>query len=416
MRGLLPSLLLLGSLACQDTTVGLGPGSGLDASAADATGPSDAGAPIDAGAPSDAGSVPDSGPSNLCIAPRTFSIRTSGFTGSVYEGLVAEVDDVGALTFVNPAGPGEVILEGEVPSAQLTDGLYWAQLDLYRPFWEEARLSLWRVGASGTPVDLALIAFSGGSFANGEVEDVGYQSTAQACIVEARCGDSEALSLEVRVRGDGVVVPFSTRASGPTYAIFNGASHHYLSEPQCEDVPMTWTEGWIALAGTRPTDCASMPRDDCITNPRCMLWGSENQDPSYVCRRALGICEPIVDAVACTSNPYCNWDPGDCYCPEGALCACGGGPAPKCRSTCGGFGGLACPADRYCDDLSVRAPDSCAPPPESVGQCEWSPTTCAGTPSVEVCACGAAGAETFENDCLRRNAGASGPVMGRCAP
>lgn len=407
MRVLGALLLLFALAACEDEAYRLGPGEGLDAST-----PADTG--VDAGE-ADAGVMSDAGPAGQCAAPGRFSVGASGFAEDPFEGVLAEVDDTAELTFVNPQGPGQVVLRGELPVHLLGDGIYFARLETFRPFWEEARISLWHVGASGAPIDLVFVGFSGPSFASGEVEGVRYGPGAPECsIPDTSCGDAQGLGLEVFARGEALTAGYGQGAVGTGFEIFNGASSRYVLEPTCEDAPPAWGEGWIALDGTRSLACEDMARDDCVASPRCVLWGSEELDPGYACRSALTECERRTGVQACLQGPACSWDPGACYCPEGALCACAGGPAPKCRDTCSAFGGVACPGVRFCDLQDLEAPAICTPAPASLGVCDWTPGTCEGSPGGEVCACGVNGAEDFMNDCLRRQAGASGVVQGRC--
>jgi hypothetical protein len=198
--------------------------------------------------------------------------------------------------------------------------------------------------------------------------------------------------------------------------VFNGHSSRFVEGLLCTDTPDSWYEGWIALEAPPEIPCDMMQRDDCIEDPRCVLWGSESYDPGYVCMDASGSCEVLAEVAECGRNPSCIVDTGGCYYPEGFDCICAGGPAPKCRSTCGGFGGLNCPGGRYCDEFGIQAPNSCGPVPDGTGQCEWQPTSCAGTPNGPVCACGNNGPQDFENDCLRRQVQAAGPVAEMCAP
>ncbi len=190
----------------------------------------------------------------------------------------------------------------------------------------------------------------------------------------------------------------------------NGFSYVFDGFPRCA-VEGVWHEGFVARR-VAPVVCETLQRDVCIATPGCVLWGSEEDDPGYACRPVEDPCERHTDRDACNRPTQCRWDFGDCYCPEGEVCGCGGGPAPRCRKLCDGD--VACAAGYFCDWYSVSAPQ-CGPPPDDAGFCERVPDSCAGAPNRLTCACDPmAGATTFANGCERRAARASGPVRGAC--
>lgn len=420
---LLPALLCLGLFGCEADSDDLDPGPGADGGGADAgelddAGPRDSG-PSDAGG-EDAGPVDtgasDAGQPGLCGEARTFALGLSGFGPEGYEGILRARPGT-ELGLMTPTGDRRIDFFGQIPEAALREDVrFFGRLEVHQPFWTEARLVLWRVDAVGAPTSLALIAVSGPRFSRGRIEGVDYEFRTAGCTRrDTSCGEAEGMRLLADVRGEALEVGYSSLVTRRGFSVFAGDSYLMVDDPGCEDAPEAWSEGWIAVAAPGPLPCADLQRDDCITSPRCALWGSERDDPGYVCVPAAGECEPIADSEACRRNPVCTWDPGDCYCPEGAVCACGGGPAPKCRAVCGGFGGgLPCPGGRFCDRNGFTAPDECGPIPDAPGVCEWIPASCEGAPNSPVCACGVTEAQTYPNDCERRQAQTSGEVRGAC--
>ena len=79
--------------------------------------------------------------------------------------------------------------------------------------------------------------------------------------------------------------------------------------------------------------CDISSRDQCRKTVGCFLdYGG--QPDSYVCRLAKNDCERLTNnggQLACEGASSCTWAPGACYCPEGMLCFCGGGPPSMCR-------------------------------------------------------------------------------------
>lgn len=366
-------------------------------------GPADA-APRDAGPPDlsppdlgepDAGAVTCSGSLRVGIIPEIRG-RAENFEGPM---VWAETD---ALRLRSMDSRTTVVLDNvrDLPRGLFEFQAFYARLEVYQPFWTEVRMTLWTWTGRG-PGRLLFIGWSGSRFDAGDPAVFDYRYEPLGCPLAdptGICGDTEGLGLVV---GDRVVNYGSRDEGRPLLA--NGASRRFLQPPTCTDTPNQWVEGWI-WAGD-DVHCASMGRDACIADPACVLWGSETQDPRYVCAPARSDCERVTNEDECTARSTCTFDRGDCYCPEGVRCACAGGPAPKCRSGCGTMQTGACPSDQYCEILTYEGPQ-CALPPNGGGWCTRSPTSCEGTLEQEVCACTGAGSSRYANDCLRRRSGA----------
>jgi hypothetical protein len=86
--------------------------------------------------------------------------------------------------------------------------------------------------------------------------------------------------------------------------------------------------------GQSNSTCGSLARDACLKTIGCFLdYGG--QPDSYFCRPVRNDCELRTNdggQSACEAAGHCAWMPGSCYCPEGMLCFCGGGPPPMCRA------------------------------------------------------------------------------------
>lgn len=326
-----------------------------------------------------------------------------------YEGPVSWLP-TGALRIGGGDPPVSVVFgSGVLPEGLHRHREFYGRIESYRPFWEEVRLTLWSLRSTGRRGRLLFVGWTGSSYGEGTYGDeLTYRYEASTCRPgHDECGSAHGMDLVV----EGEAVGYGERRSVGHLEVVNGRSSRYYREPTCTDTPRSWYEGWIWL-GDAP--CGQLQRDDCIADPRCVLWGSEIRDPEYACVEASGACESILVPSACR-NQNCRWDPGDCYCPEGIDCACGGGPAPKCRSVCGGQAGVSCPDDRYCEWSSLDAP-ACVLPPDAEGWCERPPPYCRGTPPSEVCACGPDGPTRYGNDCSRRmdQAGPADPAA--CPP
>jgi hypothetical protein len=80
--------------------------------------------------------------------------------------------------------------------------------------------------------------------------------------------------------------------------------------------------------------CDGLARDKCRDTAGCFLDYSGQPD-GYSCRAAKNDCERATSSggmSTCQAMSSCTWEPGSCYCPEGMLCFCGGGPPPTCRA------------------------------------------------------------------------------------
>lgn len=411
MRARAFALALLFAVGCTETSDDLDPTDG-GAATRDAGGPRDAGSgPVDGGPPPDAGI-------EVCGEAETFLLTVVGdaiIEAGGFEGVVTRLPG-DTLRFAPERGAGEFSLLGAVPAAGLARARYHARVEARRPFWTEARLTLRALTDDDGPGALVFVGWSGSAYETLDSDALTYAHLPTTCVATADdCGRTEGRTLEVRTAEERLVAPYGARVEGPNFSAFNGGSSVFVEGPVCPDTPAAWFEGWVAFPETDEVPCDLVPRDACIAEPRCTLWGSELDDPGYRCVDAANACERVVDAEACGRTPGCGWDTGDCYCPEGVKCVCAGGPAPKCRQACSAMA-LDCGAARYCDETSLLAPDMCGPVPDGAGQCEWIPDTCAGSAGGDVCACGANGAQTFANDCLRRAAQASGPAVGACPP
>ena len=396
-------LLAFALVACEDASMGL---DGPDASGRDAQ-------VVDTGAASDAGepdAAVDAGASSVCADGLDFSFDVRGFDPSGYEGELHQTP-TGVIRLAPPVGEGRITFFGPTPQSLFAANGFWGRLELEQPFWSEARLTLWRLDAAGQPADLAMYAWSGASWSQGTAPDVRYRYEDEGCDAFANeCGAAVGLRLVAEALGDELRAAHGSGTSRLAVEAYNGHSVRYTEGPLCPDTPAQWYSGWIAISPSLMT-CASMRRDDCIIAPSCVLWGSENDDPGYVCLEAAGACEVHTDPETCVRTTGCLWDPGDCYCPEGADCLCGGGPAPKCRNRCGSPG--PCPAGRYCDFVRQSAPE-CTMEPNPEGRCDWRPTSCAGVAEIPVCGCSGASAQTFQSDCAARQAEASARISGAC--
>lgn len=235
------------------------------------------------------------------------------------------------------------------------------------------------------------------------------------------CGPREGVDLAIEGPATRIVIPSGERGSVGGFAIWDGGSYVYARPPGCTDIPSRETIGFLQIP-SRLDRCTALSRDRCIESPDCALHGSQNDDPGYVCQPVALRCEAL-DSLGCERVDVCQWDPGACYCPEGADCLCEGGAAPICRQRCDtATDFILCDGrpDYFCEippsDVGVGCSSG------TVGACQRIPQTCAGTPaSAEaVCACPEVapdpGPMSFENDCLRRRSAASQVPPAACAP
>jgi hypothetical protein len=405
-RALILCVLVAG---CEAETAGLlgAPGT-ADSGVSDAATPSDAGGAPDAGRAPDAGLPMTDAGTPTCSEVPQFSIDVRNPTGS-YAGP-ARVVAVSPLRLNAQDQEFTVILSDDRP---LTQRIRVGQqvmfsLQLHRPHWIEARISLRRIDATGQ-LPLIYAAWGGASFAEWTTPQASLHHEAGLCLLtEHRCGPLQEMNLVIDSQGGHVVVGRGQQTQLDDHTVFNGNSTRSPGGALCDDFPDAWYAGWIAGPPPPPTvACEQLTRDACIATPDCVLWGSQIYDPNYVCRPAADQCEAQT-AETCGQQPSCSWEVGSCYCPENADCFCAGGPAPKCRTFCGGFGGGSCPSSHYCR-MDLWQPPSCLPLPDAGGVCEWKPDDCEGTLSQPLCSCTQVGVTSLiDNDCLRRQAQGQG--------
>ena len=150
--------------------------------------------------------------------------------------------------------------------------------------------------------------------------------------------------------------------------------------------------------------CAELDEIACLESDGCVLVLVGEEGEGYLCREAENDCERQPTQEGCREMPGCEWDPGQCYCPPGVLCACGGGPPPICREAaavdCAQLDELECLPSEACvlvqeADGSYRcreAENDCERQPsaercrEEPG-CEWDPGHCYCPPDMD-CDCG----------------------------
>lgn len=244
-------------------------------------------------------------------------------------------------------------------------------------------------------------------------------TAAAACDIEDfGCGPVGANAILLIGRGQSREVDPGTTEDFGDLIVSNGQSWRFFDRPQCTDVPRAQSRG-VFVRVIEEDDCPSLTRDACIASPDCALHGSETDDPGYLCRTAALTCERF-DATGCRQIPDCEFDIGECYCPEGAVCACGGGPPPICRSTCDlRTDGPLCGErdDYFCETELDGNPGICELGP--TGRCVRVPSTCAGTPAgFPACGCPQIDIDPppnlFDSDCARRAVQASPVPLDAC--
>ncbi len=374
------------------------------------------GGPWDGG-PRDGGRR-DGGADVFCRYDRSFDVQVAAYPRdrADYDGLV-QIAAIDPLILRGEPGP-----TGQTPEWRfLASGAAWprsmlrvgrtlqAEISIDEPFWTEVEAVL----RDPDTREIVLAFWSGGfEAASDRVVRIAYQP--QGCMVlDDGCGRQIGDALAVQVVDEPLVVAGGRQIVRDDLMIVNGRSASYVEPPECTDTPIVWHVGMFARR-TAEIACADRQRDDCIAAFGCVLWGTEEEDPGYACHDAASDCEAIANANVCSDDGNCQWDPGACYCPEGQECACGGGPAPKCRSRCDGFAGTPCPATHYCEHPEVSAP-ACVPPGDGQGVCTLVPLDCDGSPNRPQCACDELyQAQSYPNGCERRRARASGPQLGMC--
>lgn len=81
--------------------------------------------------------------------------------------------------------------------------------------------------------------------------------------------------------------------------------------------------------------CDPEDTDACLRSASCTVESVKDRTGQYVCRASKSPCETgfrqSVDGRRdCEAIGGCRFVPGECFCPPLALCACGGGPPPRC--------------------------------------------------------------------------------------
>ena len=86
--------------------------------------------------------------------------------------------------------------------------------------------------------------------------------------------------------------------------------------------------------------CASLQQNDCFKSTDCWLdcgvpVGKNGRCMPYVCREKTecekGIQQAGLKKELCEARSNCEYQQPSCYCPEGAMCYCGGGPPAQCK-------------------------------------------------------------------------------------
>ena len=391
-------------------------------------GPFDGAVPVDAGADAgldagadagrDASTLPAcrSRPMGLLItrvaadgSERPLEDLVADATVIEIEPLVLALDD-GTLLRVQLGANGPSVTD-DIVGLRLR-----ARLGVYRPFWTEARLVLLDRGR-----ELFAAFWDGSSWGTGNFPGVNLAHVDAACRSDDdTCGKQigRAARFGLPAGFIGVDPGEVVEADGTVFA--NGESARYVEGPLCTDTPDHWYQGFI-WTKRDVDDCDAVARDACLVSPDCALHGSLDRDPGYACHVAAEDCERL-DALGCRARPdRCVWDPGECYCPEGAVCACGDGPPPVCRRRCDPRTDEMSCADNYFYQLSPGAAGAICTPSFDDGQCVRVPSSCEGTPPApDVCGCpevttGGRPAR-FDDDCGRRRNRAFEVPLAWCEP
>lgn len=82
--------------------------------------------------------------------------------------------------------------------------------------------------------------------------------------------------------------------------------------------------------------CSETPELDCLHSASCTLVPTQERG-KYACRDAVGPCETGFAQAGegdirkdCEARAGCEFQPGNCYCPPGLNCFCGGGTPAMC--------------------------------------------------------------------------------------
>jgi hypothetical protein len=81
--------------------------------------------------------------------------------------------------------------------------------------------------------------------------------------------------------------------------------------------------------------CGALNEQDCLDSASHTLVITE-EPRGYVCLAARDKCEAgFIQSRhglnECAEDRDCEFVPGNCYCPPGVVCICGGGPPSLCR-------------------------------------------------------------------------------------
>ena len=111
-----------------------------------------------------------------------------------------------------------------------------------------------------------------------------------------------------------------------------GGSLQYLT--------LSWMRGLLVLAifVSAPSALSESPSvvlGVCNLADRCLVTQDADSE-SYKCIAPRNACEEsFLDGGctrdSCTLEQDCEFVPGDCFCPSGVTCVCGGGPPRQCR-------------------------------------------------------------------------------------
>lgn len=405
-------------VACSTETLPLDPGSTKDAGVAvDAGQVRDAGSRDAGSVVRDAGVTRDGGPVDFC-APATgrFGFPQSDLFPGSWQGI-ARITSLSPFVFVMEATGDRFEVPFDPPEPLVLapqSMLAWVRLQVVRPFWTETKLVVHDLDPQEGPGSVLFAAWEGSAFDTDP--ELGIRYTDNPCVVGPdSCGDNRGLDLVVDIDANRtVMVPYGTEHETDDGWILNaGSSSRYRTGPTCPDTPGAWYKGFVVAARFPALRCRELNPDTCISVGGCALFGDELMGSGYRCEPAITPCEALPSREQCQLANACSWTSGGCYCPEREVCACAGGPPPRCRSLCGAAG---CPSttdsQRYCM-VPTMAPPACAPP---VGEatCDWRPPNCGGATGPTQCACVMGTPMTFANDCERRLAGGGPGVFGAC--
>lgn len=238
----------------------------------------DAGAPADGspdiGVTSDAGSVPDAdattGPDHLivdggdrpdadvCAGPVSVdfsaTVTPSSTRSEIRIGGRARIQSwLPMLVLVFESGE-TVLIDGRIEGTSWPEPFLIQTVDadvlIRRPFWTEVSFHIRPVGGSAAPLPVA--SLTGWSHSRDVLDVAGGGSyVLGACASDQPCGRAAPLHLSVSsADGTGVFAPAGQRVDRGLLTVVNGSSsRQYLHDVTCEDLPTTWTSGFIVDRG-----------------------------------------------------------------------------------------------------------------------------------------------------------------------